>query len=322
MKNRKRIVITVILLFLCLVAVAGILMYDRDQDSSKGKSTASQIPDEESIYFQGEEYRRNPDIQTILLLGVDKEKLTDMNGNPGENGQSDSINLLVTDVDKKTGQILQISRDTMVDIEIYSIEGEKLTSQTGQIALQYAYGDGKEKSCYLTADRVSELLYGISIRNFLSLTIEGIQTATDCLGGVTLTVPEDYTYIDPAFQKGAILTFSGDMAEKYVRARNTTALESNEERMERQDQFMGALIGKISRIDRTESMLSLYHKLQQYMVTNVTAERWKELSEYRISDEILKLPGTVREGKDGYAEVVPNEEKLREMIIHLFYEKV
>ena len=322
MKNRKRIVITVILLFLCLVAVAGILMYDRDQDSSKGKSTASQIPDEESIYFQGEEYRRNPDIQTILLLGVDKEKLTDMNGNPGENGQSDSINLLVTDVDKKTGQILQISRDTMVDIEIYSIEGEKLTSQTGQIALQYAYGDGKEKSCYLTADRVSELLYGISIRNFLSITIEGIQTATDCLGGVTLTVPEDYTYIDPAFQKGAILTFSGDMAEKYVRARNTTALESNEERMERQDQFMGALIGKISRIDRTESMLSLYHKLQQYMVTNVTAERWKELSEYRISDEILKLPGTVREGKDGYAEVVPNEEKLREMIIHLFYEKV
>lgn len=322
MKNRKRIVITVILLFLCLVAVAGILMYDRDQDSSKGKSTASQIPDEESIYFQGEEYRRNPDIQTILLLGVDKEKLTDMNGNPGENGQSDSINLWVTDVDKKTGQILQISRDTMVDIEIYSIEGEKLTSQTGQIALQYAYGDGKEKSCYLTADRVSELLYGISIRNFLSLTIEGIQTATDCLGGVTLTVPEDYTYIDPAFQKGAILTFSGDMAEKYVRARNTTALESNEERMERQDQFMGALIGKISRIDRTESMLSLYHKLQPYMVTNVTAERWKELSEYRISDEILKLPGTVREGKDGYAEVVPNEEKLREMIIHLFYEKV
>ena len=85
---------------------------------------------------------------------------------------------------------------------------------------------------------------------------------------------------------------------------------------------MGALIGKISRIDRTESMLSLYHKLQPYMVTNVTAERWKELSEYRISDEILKLPGTVREGKDGYAEVVPNEEKLREMIIHLFYEKV
>ena len=101
MKNRKRIVITVILLFLCLVAVAGILMYDRDQDSSKGKSTASQIPDEESIYFQGEEYRRNPDIQTILLLGVDKEKLTDMNGNPGENGQSDSINLLVTE-DRKS----------------------------------------------------------------------------------------------------------------------------------------------------------------------------------------------------------------------------
>ena len=78
------------------------------------------------------------------------------------------------------------------------MNGEKLGKEKGQIALQYAYGDGGRKSCWLTKNAVSELLYGVKIDAYLAMTIEGIAKATDLIGGVTLTVPEDYTDIDPS----------------------------------------------------------------------------------------------------------------------------
>ena len=35
--------------------------------------------------------------------------------------------------------------------------------------------------------------------------------ATDAVGGITLTVPEDYTAVDLAFEKGAEVTLNGEL---------------------------------------------------------------------------------------------------------------
>lgn len=326
MKNKKNLIF-IVLIFLCLLlTIAAVITFAYSQKGRErtNQETAKDTSQEENtISYQGETYRLNQNIQTILFLGIDKEAMADMDGNPGENGQSDSINLLVADVENKTGQFLQISRDTLTDIDIYSIQGEFLTSETGQIALQYAYGDGKEKSCYMTAEKVSDLLYGTEVRNFFALKMEGITAAADALGGIPVTVPKDYTAIDPAFCQGAEITLTGELAEKYVRAREVSALDSNADRMERQAQFMQALIKKIGDMHTDDSQtLSLYKKLHPYMVTNMTADRLREMSEYDISEEILSLPGQVREGADGYAEFIPDEEKTRAQVIELFYEKV
>ena len=125
------------------------------------------------------------------------------------------MNLLVINKVEKTAQILQISRDSMIDIDIYDVTGNKLMTEDGQIALQYAYGDGEERSCQLTAGKVSELLYGVDVDSYLSLTLDGLVAATDAVGGITVTVPEDYTEIDPSFEKGATITLNGELAEKY-----------------------------------------------------------------------------------------------------------
>ena len=61
---------------------------------------------------------------------------------------------------------------------------------------------------------VSELLYGMPIAGCFSMTIEGISTLNDAIGGVSITVPEDYTDIDPAFVQGTTLTLTGEQAEK------------------------------------------------------------------------------------------------------------
>ena len=251
----------------------------------------------------GKKYKRNSDVHTVLFMGIDKSEKAELHRTPGENGQSDSLNLLAVNRAEKTAQIIQISRDSMVNIDIYGASGEKLMSEEGQIALQYAYGDGEEESCRLTSKKVSELMYGVEIDSYVSLTMDGMIAAADELGGITLTVPADYTAIDPGFAKGDTLTLNGEMA------------------MERQAQFMQALIVKLQGLGSNSRYLSLYEKMEPYMVTNMTAEEMMELSEYEIASDMMKVPGEVIE-KDGHAQYIVDNKKLQQIILKVFYKSL
>ena len=322
MKNKNKYI--GLLAVICALLVCGVgytVWKDQNKDNKKEETPSSsdnKVENSDTVVVDGVEYQLNTNIQTVLFMGIDKEAKSDMGDRAGENGQSDSLNLLIADRETKKAQILQISRDSMVDIDIYSASGEKMMSEPGQIALQYAYGDGEEESCRLTAGKVSELLYGVSVDSYLSLTMEGMVKAADAIGGVTLTVPEDYTWIDPAFTKGATLTLDGEMVEKYVRARDIEVLDSNVSRMERQSQFMGALIEKLQSIDGTGNYLSLYQQMEPYMVTNMTADEMKALSEYEIDTNTLSVPGEIIL-KDGHAQYIVDNEELRKIILKTFY---
>lgn len=321
MKNNKFIAILAIVCVILLCGVGYTILNGKNKDETRdvpASSTDNEEKSSDTIVVDGREYRLNTNIQTVLFMGIDKHAKSDMGDRTGENGQSDSLNLLIVDRETKKAQILQISRDSMVDIDIYSASGEKMISEPGQIALQYAYGDGEEESCRLTAGKVSELLYGVSVDSYLSLTMEGMVKAADAIGGVTLTVPEDYTWIDPAFSKGTTLTMDGKMVEKYVRSRDTEVLDSNVQRMERQSQFMGALIEKLQSVKETSNYLSLYQQMEPYMVTNMTADEMKSLSEYDIDTNTLDVPGEVIL-KDGHAQFIVDNEALRKIILKTFY---
>ena len=321
MKNNKFIAILAIVCVILLCGVGYTILNGKNKDETRdvpASSTDNEEKSSDTIAVDGREYRLNTNIQTVLFMGIDKNVKSDMGDRTGENGQSDSLNLLIVDRETKKAQILQISRDSMVDIDIYSASGEKMISEPGQIALQYAYGDGEEESCRLTAGKVSELLYGVSVDSYLSLTMEGMVKAADAIGGVTLTVPEDYTWIDPAFSKGTTLTMDGEMVEKYVRSRDTEVLDSNVQRMERQSQFMGALIEKLQSVKETSNYLSLYQQMEPYMVTNMTADEMKSLAEYDIDTNTLDIPGEVIL-KDGHAQFIVDNEALRKIILKTFY---
>ena len=289
----------------------------RKEHVYNGKSEYFEYKDLED----GKKYKLNSDIKTVLFMGVDKEEKADLGNNPGENGQSDSLNLLVLNKEEKKAQIVQISRDSMVGIDIYDVTGNKLMTEEGQIALQYAYGDGAEESCRLTSEKVSDLMYGVNVDSYFSLTLEGLVAATDAVGGITLTVPEDYTEVDPAFEKDAVVTLNGELAEKYVRKRDIEVLDSNNQRMERQSQFIGALIEKMQSIDGKSEYLSLYQQLTPYMTTNMTADELEELSNYKIEAETIKVPGEIIE-KDGHAQYIVDNKELKKIVLKLFYKMV
>ena len=307
MKNRNLVI--VILAVICAGLLAGVVYTvtkGKSGTQKKQEASAEAGADETEsqsgiIEEDGKKYKLNPDIKTVLFMGVDKEEKADLGNNPGENGQSDSLNLLVLNKEEKTAQIIQISRDSMVGIDIYDVTGNRLMTENGQIALQYAYGDGAEESCRLTSEKVSELMYGVNVDSYFSLTLEGLVVATDAVGGITLTVPEDYTAVDPAFEKGAEVTLNGELAEKYVRKRDIEVLDSNNQRMERQSQFMDALIEKMQSIQSETEYLSLYQKLEDYMTTNMTADEMEELTDYKVAEDTVKVPGEIIE-KDGHAQ--------------------
>lgn len=321
MKNKNKLLAVLGIICAILVCLVMYTMFRDKQKVEKTITSSGTSSDSNFITYKGVKYKKNSEIKTMLFMGVDKAAKADLHNSPGENGQSDSLNLLIMNQSTNKAQVLQISRECMVEIGIYGEDGEKLMTSEGQIALQYAYGDGEEKSCRLTSERVSELLFDTSINSYLSLTLEGMVAATDAIGGVTLTVPEDYTVIDPVFEKGKTITLDGKLAEKYVRTRDIEVLDSNNQRMERQAQFMNALIQEMQAIGGTMRYAEIYQELEPYMVTNMTADELKAISEYEISSEMQRVPGEIIE-KDGHAQYIVDNEQLREMIINLFYKQV
>ena len=324
MKNKNKII--AVLAVLCCILIGGVVytvfFTDKDENSKENKISESESQEEttnsDKIVVDGVEYRPNTNIQTILFMGIDKQAKGVDGSRPGENGQSDSLNLLIVDRETKQAKILQINRDSMVDVEVYSVDGVKVRTEPMQIALQYAYGDGEEQSCRLTAERVSELLYGVDVQSYLSLTLEGMSEIADAIGGVQMTIPEDYTAIDPAFVKGATITMDGKLVEKYVRTRDIDELDSNLDRMKRQQQFMNALIQKIQGMEGQAQYMSLYQKMEPYMVTNMTAEEMLALKEYHIDDQTMEVPGEVIY-KDGHAQYIVDNESLQKNVLKIFY---
>ena len=140
----------------------------------------------------------------------------------------------------------------------------------------------------------------------------------DAVGGIySYRARKIIQLLDPAFEKGAEVTLNGELAEKYVRKRDIEVLDSNNQRMERQSQFMDALIEKMQSIQSETEYLSLYQKLEDYMTTNMTADEMEELTDYKVAEDTVKVPGEIIE-KDGHAQYLVDNKELKKIILKMF----
>lgn len=320
MSNRKIIKWMILAMCLAIVGFAAFTFVKSYLDR-RAQEADGEI-DTGIITYKGEKYKRDVDVKTILFLGVDKEVWVEEEEHPGEAGQADSINLYVYNKKTKKAEIIQISRDTMVNIDIFDQSFQKIMTTEAQLALQYAYGDGKKRSCRMVADRVTEILEGVSINRYLSLTIDGMIVAADAVGGVTMTIPEDYTWIDPLFEKDAVVTLDGNLTEKYVRSRDMEQLDSNNQRMERQSQYMTALIDKLQTMEISyDKGLEIYDTMEPYMATNLSADEMMKLQEYECAEEKQFLPGTIT-SENEHAQYHLDEDGVMEIVVEKFYKKL
>ena len=257
----------------------------------------------------------------ILLIGMDDASLTS-GGAYRSGAQADFLLLLSIDRQNKTITPLHIDRDTMTEAKVFGPFGNAAGTRTMQLCLSHAFGSNPQQSCELTAWAVSNLL-GVSIDHYLALDMDGIAALNDALGGVTVTLQDDFSHLDPAMTVGTTLTLQGKQAEYFVRGRHGVGDNTNRGRMERQRTFIEAAISLLMEQSQEDSLIvSLFGALEPHMCTSLTGawlmDHTYAFSHYRHA-QVTSLPGTHRIGADGFMEFIPEEEALTELLIRLFY---
>ncbi len=110
------------------------------------------------IVYNGVTYKYNENVTTLLFMGTDKRDLNDQN-EQGTGGQADVIVMMALDLKNRKLTMVNVPRDTMTDVAIYSASGYYTGMKKQQICLSYAYGDGKKTSCNNTLASVRRIFY-------------------------------------------------------------------------------------------------------------------------------------------------------------------
>lgn len=280
------------------------------------RETAS--AEEPTLQYQDSTYQRNPNVKAYLFLGIDATGPVRVHA--GDGGQADFQLLLVMDSAAKTWRMLPINRDTMTDVTILGVFGDAISVERQQIALAHAYGDGMRKSCRNAVAAVSNYLGGCQIEGYYALNMDGIATLVDTLGGIDVTIPKDYTVLDPAFTEGAQLTLTGEQAYKLVRFRKGVDDQTNVNRMSRQSAVLEGAVAKLGTLTDSDS-ITAFNAVSDYVVTSLGSADILKLKE--DATQYQQLPMLQIEGTtavvDGFMTFEPDADSLQNAILQLFY---
>ncbi len=284
--------------------------------------------DGRTLEYNGEKYLYNENVTNILVMGIDKDNLELDNDVVGTAGQSDANYLISIDTVTGENNIIPISRDTLAEINVYSTSGSYIGIREDQLCIAYSYGDGKQKSCENTLSSVTRLFYGLPINSYFAFELDAISVLNDLVGGVTLTMIDDFTTGGTTYYKGQTVTLTGDEAYAYLKTRDISQLDSNIDRMGRQMNYLQSFTNQA--IEKTNQditfPLTLYNEADDYMHTNFSASKVTFLASTIISSGNTQLNFNTIEGElssddEGYAIFIPDEEALFELMLDLFYTK-
>ena len=267
---------------------------------------------------------RGRELTNLLLIGVDWEE-SENTVSRRYAGQADFLFLITIDRENKIVSTLQLDRDTMADIRVYGPFGDYTGIQKTQICLSHAYGKSDAQNCENTVWAVSRLLGGIPIDGYITLDMSGITALNDALGGVTVTLKEDFSALDPEMTKGVTLTLRGMQAEIFVRSRMDVGDGTNVSRMQRQHTFIrSAEELLVQRMNEDMNYAgTLYDTLAGHMTTNI--ERgWLINKAYECRDyrrpETKMLAGGHCIGTDGFMEFHADEDALNALLTEMLFE--
>lgn len=326
-KNRRKRIAAVLVIcgVLAVVAVfaAGIWKQQRKAHmETDDASVSSEENTSEGITYKGKTYVYNDHLSNYLFMGIDTKG--DMEtAESGNAGQADAVFLVSVDRVTKEMQVISIPRDTMTEIEMFSVSRKSLGLMENHINLQYAQGDGKTESCELMKTAVSKLLGGIPVHGYCSVNMDGIPVMTEAAGNVQVVIPDNsLEEVNPEFTEGAEVTLTKDNVEQFVRYRNTGREQSALVRQDRQKIFIEAYMKKTQEQYAKDAsfVTGLYESMKPYMVTNIGNDLFVKLlsAAQEGKSSVHTLPGKGAQG-EYFDEYRVDEEALQEMIISVFY---
>lgn len=269
---------------------------------------------------------RKSDLTNILMIGVDWTDTEQALASSRYKGQADFLQLVSIDKRNRTVSTIHIDRDTLTPIKIYGPFGDYAGVRETQICLSHAYGSTQEQCCENTVWAVSHLLGGIPIKGYIVMDVGGIAAVNDALGGVTVTLSDDFTHLDPAMAKGATITLAGKQAEHYVRGRIGVGAGTNMSRMARQKAFAeGANALMLEGMQKDMNYIGgvldqvaghVHTDLSRGFLINTAYSS----CEYERTD-IQSVFGVHELGEDGFMGFTPDPDSLGELLTSLFFEK-
>lgn len=280
----------------------------------------------DAVEYAGDYYVPRKNLQSVLIMGLDKYEREETTIGYTNKMQADFLLLAVIDKDAKTCELLHLNRDTMTEIRRLGIGGGETGTFTGQLALAHTYGSGGSDSCLNAVKAVSKLLGGVKIDHYMTLTMDAVAKINDLVGGVTVTMLEDFTEIDPAMVKGQEVTLKGENALAYVRFRKGIGDQSNLSRMERQRQYLEAFYGKLMETNKKVSgfLSSTLLKVNDDFVSDCTVNQLEALSnllELCTVAPIRTIEGKAIQGEE-FMEFYADADSIQENVMALFYEKI
>lgn len=190
-------------------------------------------------------YREN-EVTNYLIIGVDKTDVTQVTGHQN-GGQADFLVVLSIDRINRSITPVMLDRDAMVEMQTYGVFGHPAGTRVMQLCLAQAYSGINIPGSVNTVETVEKLLQGIDIHHYVVLDMTAIPLVNDAIGGVEVTLYDDFTSFDPAMTRGTTLRLMGKQAEFFVRGRMTVADGSNASRMARQQQYLSGLLTQFRR---------------------------------------------------------------------------
>ena len=310
------------------------ILWQRD---SQNQTTAQLLEEKTSdsrpdwIDEDGNEYRFRTDVQTLLVMGIDYMD-NPVYWSPGmvsNGGNADVLALVIMESESSRMSILYIPRDTMTELLQLDDKGNYLDTVFNNISASHSYGDGGELSCELTANAVSNLLYGVPVTRFAALDYDSMPAVNQALGGLKITFPEDYSYLDYSFLKGATVTLSDYQLQRLIRYRNHGEVDSATQRGLRILKLVvRAMLQQVKGLLKKDpgAVMTIFNQVKPHMTTNLSLDEVSFLAQqipgFEFNDDtIIQMPGVATKGEK-YAEFYPDEEWLHDFVVKTFCEPI
>lgn len=326
-KSKKtKIIYCILFSLLAILLVSSTLLLLSRWEKGNGIFPAHDEDFSSVINVDGKKYVYNEDVQNVLVLGLDKFETSVDNSGYYNDQQADFLMLFVIDNENETYSAIHLNRDTMVDMNVLGVAGEKLDVVKRQLALAHTYGNGKEVSCRNTVDSVSWLLNDVKIDRYVSFTMDAVPVITDLVGGVEVEVTDDFSGIDSSLAIGETVVLNGENVLNFVRTRQGLEDSSNLARMERQQEFLSSLFDSVNNktMQDEDFVADAFLDISDYIVSNFTVNQLENLvtnvSEYEF-DEIYDIDGESAVGEE-FLEFYADVDSVDSIVLKLFYKPV
>lgn len=270
-------------------------------------------------------YYRQNEITNYLLIGLDNNDVNQITAYQ-KGGQADF--LVVLSIDRLNGTItpVMLDRDTMTEVQTYGIFGDPSGSKVMQLCLAQSFAPISGYGGTNTVQSVEKLLHGIKIDHYVTLDIDAVPVLNDAVGGVEVTLQDDFSMYDPEMVAGETIRLEGKQAEFFVRGRMTVADGTNLSRMSRQKEYIASFITQFRKASKEDpnKLAEILDKISKYMETDASRDTliYDAGAYENYSWQAMKnLNGTHTVDEHRFAEFWVDSASLKELVLDIWFMK-